>query len=60
MLVNKWFPKDDLTIYLWDDNNFSALDPFGNDSDPEYEKYLENWKPNSQSRQRLYLVIKCL
>ena len=37
--VNKWFPKDDLTIYLWDDNNFSALDPFGQDSDPEYEKY---------------------
>ena len=39
--VNKWFPKEDLTIYLWDDNNFSQLDPFGNDSDPEYEKYLE-------------------
>ena len=24
--INKWFPKDDLTIYLWDDNNFSGLD----------------------------------
>ena len=38
--INKYFPKDDLTIYLWDDNNFSALDPFAAD-DPEYEKYLE-------------------
>ena len=37
--INKYFPKEDLTIYLWDDNNFSALDPFGTD-DPEYEKYL--------------------
>ena len=42
--INKYFPKDDLTIYLWDDNNFSALDPFAAD-DPEYEKYLETWKP---------------
>ena len=40
--VNKWFPKNDLTIYLWDDNNFSALDPFGQDDDPAYEEYLEN------------------
>ena len=21
--INKYFPKEDLTIYLWDDNNFS-------------------------------------
>jgi hypothetical protein len=56
--INKYFPKDDLTIYLWDDNNFSALDPFGGD-DPEYEKYLENWKPNKQG-QRLHLVAERL
>ena len=37
--INKYFPKEDLTIYLGDDNNLSALDPFG-DKDPEYEKYL--------------------
>ena len=57
--VNKWFPKDDLTIYLWDDNNFSALDPFGQDSDPEYEKYLETWKPNKGGRDYTWLLNAC-
>ncbi|OUU24890.1 MAG: hypothetical protein CBB97_10680 [Candidatus Endolissoclinum sp. TMED37] len=40
--INKWMPKEDLTIYLWDDNNFSNLDPLGVEDDPEYERYLEN------------------
>ena len=57
--VNKWFPKDDLTIYLWDDNNFSALDPFSSDTDPEYEQYLENWKPNKQGRDYTWLLNAC-
>jgi|TARA_S200000501_G_C20800558_1_gene733822 hypothetical protein len=57
--VNKWFPKEDLTIYLWDDNNFSALDPFGQDDDPEYEQYLENWKPNKAGRDYTWLLNAC-
>ena len=57
--VNKWFPKDDLTIYLWDDNNFSALDPFGQDDDPAYEQYLENWKPNKAGRDYTWLLNAC-
>ena len=56
--INKYFPKEDLTIYLWDDNNFSALDPFGNE-DPEYEKYLENWKPNKKGRDYTWLLNAC-
>ena len=56
--INKYFPKDDLTIYLWDDNNFSALDPFGGD-DPEYERYLENWKPNAKGRDYTWLLNAC-
>ena len=56
--INKYFPKDDLTIYLWDDNNFSALDPFGTD-DEEYEKYLENWKPNAKGRDYTWLLNAC-
>jgi len=56
--INKYFPKDDLTIYLWDDNNFSALDPFQAD-DPEYEKYLENWKPNAKGRDYTWLLNAC-
>lgn len=56
--INKYFPKEDLTIYLWDDNNFSALDPFGTD-DPEYEKYLETWKPNKKGRDYTWLLNAC-
>ena len=57
--INKWFPKDDLTIYLWDDNNFSGLDITGRESDPEYEKYLENWKPNAKGRDYTWLLNAC-
>jgi len=56
--INKYFPKEDLTIYLWDDNNFSALDPFGSD-DEEYEKYLETWKPNKKGRDYTWLLNAC-
>ena len=54
----KYLPKEDITIYLWDDNNFSNLDPFGGD-DPEYEKYLENWKPNQKGRDYTWLLNAC-
>ena len=57
--VNKWFPKEDLTIYLWDDNNFSQIDQFGNENDPDYEKYLESWKPNSKGRDYTWLLNAC-
>tara|TARA_B100001248_G_C27398022_1_gene467250 strand:+ start:5013 stop:5573 length:561 start_codon:yes stop_codon:yes gene_type:complete len=57
--INKWMPKEDLTIYLWDDNNFSNLDPLGVEDDPEYERYLENWKPNAQGRDYTWLLNAC-
>ena len=57
--LNKFAPKEDVTIYLWDDNNFSNLDPFGNESDAEYEKYLENWKPNQKGRDYTWLLNAC-
>jgi hypothetical protein len=57
--LNKHAPKDDVTIYLWDDNNFSNLDPFGNDSDEQYEKYLEQWKPNAKGRDYTWLLNAC-
>ena len=56
--INKYFANEDLTIYLWDDNNFSALDSF-NTNDPEYRKYLENWKPNKQGRDYTWLLNAC-
>lgn len=57
--VNKFMPKEDITIYLWDDNNFSNLDPLGVEDDPEYERYLENWKPNAKGRDYTWLLNAC-
>jgi hypothetical protein len=57
--LNKWMPKEDINIYLWDDNNFSNLDPLGIDDDPEYEKYLENWRPNAKGRDYTWLLNAC-
>jgi|TARA_E500000178_G_scaffold354677_1_gene424519 hypothetical protein len=57
--INKHMPKEDITLYLWDDNNFSSLDPFGVDDDVEYEKYLENWKPNKKGRDYTWLLNAC-
>ena len=57
--LNKYMPKEDVTIYLWDDNNFSSLDPFGNDDDEAYEKYLETWKPNAKGRDYTWLLNAC-
>ena len=57
--VNKHMPKKDLTLYIWDDNNFSNLDPLGIDDDPEYEAYLENWKPNAKGRDYTWLLNAC-
>lgn len=57
--INKFLPKEDITLYLWDDNNFSSLDPFGNESDAEYEKYLESWRPNAQGRDYTWLLNAC-
>lgn len=57
--LNKHLPKEDITIYLWDDNNFSNLDPLGIEDDPEYEAYLENWKPNAKGRDYTWLLNAC-
>lgn len=57
--LNNWLPKEDITIYLWDDNNFSNLDPLGIEDDPEYEKYLEEWKPNAKGRDYTWLLNAC-
>ena len=57
--LNKNMPKENINLYIWDDNNFSNLDPFGNESDAEYEKYLENWKPNAKARDYSWLLNAC-
>jgi len=54
--LNTYFPNDDVTLYLWDDNNFSNIDPFSSDEDTEYEKYVENWKPNAKGRDYTWLL----
>jgi len=57
--IDKHMPRSNLTLYVWDDNNFSNLDPFGNESDGQYEKYLENWKPNAKGRDYTWLLNAC-
>jgi len=57
--VNKHMPDKNLTVYLWDDNNFSNIDPLGIDDDPEYEKYLETWKPNAKGKDYTWLLNAC-
>ena len=57
--LNKNMPKENINLYIWDDNNFSNLDPFGNESDAEYEKYLEDWKPNAKARDYSWLLNAC-
>tara|TARA_B100001113_G_scaffold262031_1_gene216961 strand:- start:1612 stop:2214 length:603 start_codon:yes stop_codon:yes gene_type:complete len=57
--LNKHMSKKNVNLYIWDDNNFSGLDPFGNESDAEYEKYLENWKPNQKGRDYSWLLNAC-
>ena len=57
--INKYMPKEDITLYVWDDNNFSSLDPFGVDDDVEYDKYLEEWKPNAKGRDYAWLLNAC-
>lgn len=57
--LNRYLPKADLTMYLWDDNNFSNLDGSDSDEDPEYERYLENWKPNQTARDYTWLLNAC-
>tara|TARA_B100001057_G_scaffold497767_1_gene602830 strand:- start:1583 stop:2176 length:594 start_codon:yes stop_codon:yes gene_type:complete len=57
--INKRMSKSNLTLYVWDDNNFSNLDPFGNESDANYEKYLENWRPNQKGRDYTWLLNAC-
>ena len=57
--LNKHHSKKNVNLYIWDDNNFSGLDPFGNESDAEYEKYLENWKPNQKGRDYSWLLNAC-
>ena len=57
--LNKHMSKKNVNLYIWDDNNFSGLDPFGNESDAEYEKYLEDWKPNQKGRDYSWLLNAC-
>lgn len=57
--LNKHMSKKNVNLYIWDDNNFSGLDPFGNESDAEYEKYLEGWKPNQKGRDYSWLLNAC-
>ena len=56
--LNKHMPDEDITIYLWDDNNFSVTDSVEK-NDPNYESYLKEWKHNQTNRDYNWLLNAC-
>lgn len=56
--LNRYMPNEDVTVYLWDDNNFSVTDTVGK-TDPSYETYLKEWKHNQTNRDYNWLLNAC-
>ena len=51
-------PDEDITVYLWDDNNFSVTDSIEKD-DPSYEEYLKKWRHDQTNRDYNWLLNAC-
>lgn len=51
-------PNEDVTVYLWDDNNFSVTDTVEK-TDPSYEAYVKEWKHNQTNRDYNWLLNAC-
>ena len=56
--LNKHMPDEDITVYLWDDNNFSVTDSVEK-NDPNYESYLKEWRHNQTNRDYNWLLNAC-
>lgn len=56
--LNKYMPDEDITVYLWDDNNFSVTDSIEK-NDPNYESYLKEWRHNQNNRDYNWLLNAC-
>lgn len=56
--INLHMSRQDITVYLWDDNNFSVGDSMDKE-DPNYEEYLKNWQHNQSNRDYNWLLNAC-
>ena len=56
--LNKHMPNEDVTVYLWDDNNFSVTDTVEK-TDPRYDAYVKEWQHNQTNRDYTWLLNAC-
>ena len=56
--LNLHMPNEDVTVYLWDDNNFSVTDSVDK-TDPSYDAYIKEWQHNQTNRDYNWLLNAC-
>ena len=56
--LNLHMPNEDVTVYLWDDNNFSVTDSVDK-TDPSYDAYVKEWQHNQTNRDYNWLLNAC-
>ncbi len=56
--LNLYMPNEDVTVYLWDDNNFSVTDSVDKNS-PGYAAYEKEWQHNQTNRDYNWLLNAC-
>jgi|TARA_B110000503_G_C7067701_1_gene379525 hypothetical protein len=57
--INKHMPKEDITLYVWDDNNFLNLDIHGNKEDAKHEKIFGSAEPDAKDKDYTWLLNAC-
>lgn len=56
--LNKHLPNENVTVYLWDDNNFSVADTMEK-TDPMYDSYVKKWQHNQINKDYTWLLNAC-
>jgi hypothetical protein len=56
--LNHYMPRQDITVYLWDDNNFSVADSVEKE-DPAYQDQMRNWQQTQLNRDYNWLLNAC-
>jgi hypothetical protein len=56
--LNLHMSQQEITLYLWDDNNFSVGDSMDKD-DPNYDEYIKNWQHSQNNRDYNWLLNAC-
>lgn len=56
--LNLHMPNEDVTVYLWDDNNFSVTDSVDKNT-PGYDAYIKEWQHTQTNRDYNWLLNAC-